>query len=74
LCIEGSAKKKSHGFLLIGYDQRANKQERNHMAKKQSIIGLAELKELMGGNADFLKPRATRIGMDIRHMKLVLNG
>ena len=32
------------------------------MAKKQGIIGNAELKELMAGNADFLKPLVQQIG------------
>ena len=31
------------------------------MAKKQSIIGNAELKELMNGNGDFLKPLVQQI-------------
>ena len=33
---------------MVVTDQRDNKQERDHMAKKQSFIGHAELKELMG--------------------------
>jgi transposase-like protein len=35
------------------------------MAKKQGIIGNAELKELMAGNADFLKPLVQQIVQDV---------
>jgi len=35
------------------------------MAKKQSIIGNAELKELMAGNADFLKPLVQQVVQDV---------
>lgn len=35
------------------------------MAKKQSIIGNAELKELMNGNGDFLKPLVQQIVQDV---------
>jgi transposase-like protein len=35
------------------------------MAKKQGIIGNAELKELMAGNADFLKPLVQQVVQDV---------
>lgn len=35
------------------------------MAKKQSIIGNAELKELMTGNTDFLKPLVQQVVQDV---------
>ena len=35
------------------------------MTKKQSIIERAELKELMAGNADFLKPLVQQVVQDV---------
>ena len=35
------------------------------MAKKQSIIGNAELKELMNGNGDFLRPLVQKIVQEV---------